>query len=97
MLLPVRNGERPPWSHNIAYHPVVRARCAVALRLHTRRRLRERLLVEELADRCTEVVGLDADERALSAATRRLTGHANVRLLRATSSTTTCRSAASSS
>ncbi len=71
----------PPWNHNIAYHRLVLAAapspCGQALDVGCG----SGLLLAELAERCSAVLGVDPDAAALHAAAARLASYDNERLL----------------
>lgn len=79
---PPRPG-RPPWNHNVAYHHVVLEAapqpCHRALDVGCGRGL----LLEELAARCDQVVGIDDDDAVVAEAARRLDALTNVTVARA--------------
>lgn len=81
MLVPIN--ARPPWNHNVAYHPAVLAVAPSPCRRALEVGCGTGLLLAELAGRCGEVVGVDPDQAALTTAARRLGGHDNVTLLQA--------------
>jgi SAM-dependent methyltransferase len=78
----MRADGRPLWNHNIAYHQAVLDAAPTPCHRALDVGCGQGFLLPELADRCSEVVGIDPDETALAGAAHRVADRTNVTLVR---------------